>query len=181
MLIDDLMPYYDVSAQYGTLVNAAPAHVFDVLQHFDFSQSGVIRFLMGLRTLGRTRKHESTSNQNLMERMRSGGFIEVARLENQEIVIGVVGRFWRPDSGVLKHLSSKEILDFHAPGYAKALWNFHLVSDSPHQTRLSTETRIQTFDSSAHRKFRLYWSLIGPFSGWIRKEMLRLIRTQAEQ
>ncbi|HTD23571.1 MAG TPA: hypothetical protein VK738_13010 [Terriglobales bacterium] len=180
MQIDALMPRYDVAARYETLIKASPARTFAVLQHVDFSQSGVIRFLMGVRTLGR-RSRKPDPKQSLTERMRQAGFMEVARVENQELVIGVVGRFWRPDSGVLRSLSAGEILAFQTEGYAKALWNFHLSSPSPDQTKLSTETRIQTFGSGARRKFRLYWSVVGPFSGWIRKEMLRLIRVQAEQ
>ena len=179
MLLDELMPRYDVAAQYETLVDARPERTFAILQHVNFSQSGVIRSLMGLRTLGR-RTHKPDPNQNLTQRMRQAGFMEVARRENEEIVIGVVGRFWQPRSGIIQGLSPKEILDFQTEGYAKALWNFHLVRTASNQTTLSTETRVQVLGSSSRRKFLLYWSVVGPFSGWIRKEMLRLIRIQAE-
>ena len=114
-----------------------------------------------------------------MVRMQKAGFVELARKENEEIVIGVVGRFWQLRSGIILGLSPQEILDFKAEDYSKALWNFHLTSRPPRQTLLLTETRVQTFGPAARRKFRLYWSLVGPFSGWIRKEMLRLIRIQA--
>jgi hypothetical protein len=179
MLLDELMPEPDVSAHYEAMVNANPERTFIALQQADFSQSRIIRALMGLRTLGRTRR--SGTQQDLIERMRKAGFIELARKENEEIVIGVVGRFWQPKSGILLGLSAQEILDFSTLGFAKAFWNFHLASNSPEQTLLFTETRVQLFGPAARRKFRLYWSLVGPFSGWIRKEMLRLIRKQAEQ
>ncbi|HTC94205.1 MAG TPA: hypothetical protein VK699_12265 [Terriglobales bacterium] len=181
MLLDELMPSYDAAARYQTIVKADAARTFSVLQHVDFSQSGVIRLLMGIRTLGRRARHKPDPNQSLTERIRRAGFMEVSRLENEELVIGVVGRFWQPSSGIIQGLSPKEIIDFQTDGYAKALWNFHLASTSPGETRLSTETRIQTFGAGARRRFLLYWSVVGPFSGWIRKEMLRLIRTQAEQ
>jgi len=64
MLLDELMPRYDVAAQYETLVDARPERTFAILQHVNFSQSGVIRSLMGLRTLGR-RAHKPDPNQNL--------------------------------------------------------------------------------------------------------------------
>ncbi len=181
MLMDELMPRYDAAARYETTVKADPARTFSVLQHVDFSQSGVIRLLMGIRTLGRRSRPKLDPNQSLTERMRRAGFIELARVENEELVIGVVGRFWQPSSGIVQGLSPKEITDFRTDGYAKALWNFHLASTAPGETRLSTETRIQTFGAGARRRFQLYWSIVGPFSGWIRKEMLRLIRTQAER
>ena len=46
---------------------------------------------------------------------------------------------------------------------------------------LSTETRIQYFGAAARRKFRLYWTLVGPFSGLIRRALLRGVRQQAER
>ncbi len=114
MLLDELMPRYDVAAQYETLVDARPERTFAILQHVNFSQSGVIRSLMGLRTLGR-RAHKPDPNQNLTERMRQAGFMEVARRENEEIVIGVVGRFWQPRSGIIQGLSPKLLTRLRFP------------------------------------------------------------------
>ena len=45
---------------------------------------------------------------------------------------------------------------------------------------LSTETRIRCFGRSALWKFRLYWTLIAPFSGLIRKAILKRVKIDAE-
>jgi hypothetical protein len=45
---------------------------------------------------------------------------------------------------------------------------------------LSTETRIKCFGRAALWKFRSYWSLVGPFSGLIRKAILKQVKTEAE-
>jgi hypothetical protein len=45
---------------------------------------------------------------------------------------------------------------------------------------LSTETRIQYFGGAARRKFRFYWTLVGPFSGTLRRVLLSGIRRRAE-
>jgi hypothetical protein len=42
---------------------------------------------------------------------------------------------------------------------------------------LSTETRIKCFAQAALWKFRLYWSLVGPFSGFMRKAILKQVKT----
>ena len=47
-------------------------------------------------------------------------------------------------------------------------------------TLLATETRVLCLDTASRRRFRLYWTLIGPFSGLIRKDILRSIKRQAE-
>jgi len=104
----------------------------------------------------------------------------LARLPRQEIVLGVVGRFWRIDSGIITGLTAEQILHFQREGYAKAAWNFAFSSELDHVTRVSTETRIHCFGRVAKYKFRAYWLPVGPFSGIIRKEMLRMIKRKAE-
>ena len=51
---------------------------------------------------------------------------------------------------------------------------------STRRVLLSTETRIQCLDDHSRKRFRLYWGLIGPFSAWIRREMLRAVKKQVE-
>jgi hypothetical protein len=91
-----------------------------------------------------------------------------------------VGRFWRLDNVIITGLSAEEVLAFHTEGYAKAVWNFAVVPESDRTTRVVTETRIQTFGRSARWKFRAYWLVVGPFSGFIRKEILAIVKRNAE-
>jgi hypothetical protein len=95
-------------------------------------------------------------------------------------VFGVVGRFWRPDSGIITGLSAVEVIAFHAEGYAKAVWNFAVVAEADHMARVVTETRVQAFGRSARWEFRAYWFIVGPFSGLIRKEILAMVKRKAE-
>jgi hypothetical protein len=46
-------------------------------------------------------------------------------------------------------------------------------------SRLYTETRVRCLGASSRRWFRLYWLVIRPFSGLLRRSMLRGIRTEA--
>lgn len=69
---------------------------------------------------------------------------------------------------------------FDRPGYAKAVWNFSLVEESAGITRLATETRVHCLDDVSRLRFRVYWAMIAPFSGLIRRETLRAIRKTAE-
>ena len=47
--------------------------------------------------------------------------------------------------------------------------------------RVYTETRVQTFGRRAGRLFRLYWLAIGPFSGLLRRSLLRQVKRNAER
>jgi len=98
----------------------------------------------------------------------------------QELGLGVAGRFWRPDGGRCTDLTPDEFSEFSHLGYAKAAWNFRLHSDSAETTLLSTVTRIKCFGQAALWKFRLYWSLVGPFSGLMRKAILKQVKIAAE-
>ena len=104
----------------------------------------------------------------------------LSEVPDEEIVIGVAGRFWRPDGGRCLDLTAKDFAEFSRPGYAKVAWNFKLRADCPEGTLFSTETRIKCLGQAALWKFRIYWSLVGPFSGLMRKAILKQVKTEAE-
>jgi len=199
MKLDELLPSYDVAAQYDILVQASPADTVAAIERTNFSEARLTKLLLRFRALGRRQPGVETGTQ--AERLLRVGFAKlvsdvkrsfpspgisiVARhklavVPEKEIVFGLVGRFWRPDGGVITGLSAEEIIAFHAKGYAKAVWNFAVVAESEDMTRVTTETRIQAFGWSARWKFRAYWVLVSPFSGIIRKEILELVKRNAE-
>ena len=96
----------------------------------------------------------------------------------EELLLGVVGRFWRP-TGDLVHLTADEVRAFDRPGYAVGAWDFTLAEEGD-AVRLATETRVRCTDEASRRSFRRYWTVVGPFSALIRREMLRSIRRAAE-
>jgi hypothetical protein len=98
----------------------------------------------------------------------------------REVVFGVVGKFWRFDGG-LRRLDRDSFLAFAEDGYVKGAWNLRVEPLEDGATKLSTETRIMCFGNPARRKFRLYWLLVGPFSGLIRRSLLHGVRARAER
>jgi len=180
MQLDELMPQYDVKAAYSMRIAASPQRVWDEIMNADFSQMPVSRRLMALRTFGR-RKPPAGEPHTLasMGTSGAGGFLELARIPQQEIVLAIIGRFWRPDAPVLRDWKPEEFASLSPQGMAKAGWNFYLTPGEG-GTDLSTETRVQCFGQSTRIKFRIYWTLIGFFSGWIRKEMLGMIKRNSE-
>jgi len=177
--LDELMPRADVAARYETCVKATLEQTREALRGADFSRMPLTRVLMSLRKLSwPRRKAPQAASQE--ERLRAAGFIPIPTGAEDEVLFGVVGRFWRPDGGTLCGLTAEEIAAFEREGFAKAMWNFTLEPESDSVTCLATETRVVVYGSAARRKFRAYWLLVGPFSGLIRTEMLRLVRRKAE-
>jgi hypothetical protein len=177
-LIDEFLRDYEFSAAYEILIDAQPSVVYQSLLGSDFSQPWLVRFLMALRT-GKWMPRKSEPKE-LHQRLQGTGFFVLAEVPDKELVLGVAGRFWRPDGGRCADLTPQQFPEFSRLGYAKVAWNFRLQSKSAKTTVLSAETRIKCFGRQALWKFRLYWSVVGPFSGVIRKAILRRVKIDAE-
>jgi hypothetical protein len=177
MAIDEWLPKYQVSASYSLLVHASDEKTYAALKHANFSDLPVVRGLMRLRgyRLDRGRMPESEAHYG-----GPGSFLELAAVPRREVVLGIAGRFWRLDGGIVRGLTPVQFADFHREGYAKAAWSFSL-EPTDGGTQLKTETRVQTYGRSATLKFRAYWIFVGPFSGLIRKAMLREVKRMAQQ
>jgi hypothetical protein len=177
-LIDEFLPSGDFSAAYTIGIDASTSAVYQCLLQSDFSDAWLVRFLMSLRS-GKWLPRNRIPG-DLLERLKGTGFVVLVEVPDEELVIGVAGRFWRPDGGRCMELAADDFTGFSRPGYAKVAWNFKLRADSSESTVLSTETRIKCFGRAALWKFRIYWSLVGPFSGLMRKAILKRVKSEAQ-
>lgn len=169
MNLDRLMPHCDFVERHATVVRAAPERIYAAIRRADLARHPVTRALLVLRGLGRGGKKFN------LDSFIGDGFGILAEDPPREIVLGVQGPFWRP--GCKLHTVTAETFRTSVPdGTARAAWNFLIEPDG----RVSTETRILCADD-ARLKFRLYWMIIRPFSGLIRRMMLRAIREEAER
>jgi hypothetical protein len=180
-LIDAFMPVFDVSEYHETKVRAPIETVYDALRTADLGGSPIIRLLLRLRALPSLRSSgRAHRNPKLnFDAILKGGFVLLGENPRNEIALGLIGRFWTL-SGSRCRVSAEEFTGFDQSGYAKAVWNFSLVEESDEVTRLATETRVLCLDDASRRRFRVYWTLIAPFSGLIRREALRMIRRSSE-
>ncbi len=176
------MPVYDVSEYHETAVRAPSGRVYDALRTADLGASFIVRLLLELRALPRSLSlgdQHRKPNLNLDALMKSG-FVLLGENRPNEIALGLIGRFWTPAGGRCRMNDADAFRDFDQSGYAKAVWNFSLVEEGRTATRLATETRVRCLDLSSRWRFRMYWSVIAPFSGLIRREVLRAIRRSSE-
>ncbi len=181
-LIDEFMPAYDVSEYHETRIRAPIRRVYDSLRTTDLDASFIVRLLLRLRSLpdlfSRSRRRRESRID--LESLLKNGFVLLGENPPNEIALGLVGRFWTAAGGTCRLSGAKEFKAFEQAGYAKAVWNFSLVEEGADATRLATETRVRCVDDGSRWLFRLYWSIIAPFSGLIRREVLRAIRNGSE-
>lgn len=171
ILIDQVMPSYDRSELHRRKTAASPAALWESIHDLPASELPAMRVLMGMRTLGRrTGKGDLT----VLEGFRRMGFRKVAEEPGRELVVAGIGRFWTPSGGLRKVAGKEQFLHFEEPGYAKVAFDFRLADGE-----ISTETRIAATDAAARRRFGLYWLLIRPGSGLIRREWLGALDRRA--
>src|SRR5262249_37709268 len=149
-------------------------HVVAAAEAYRLDASPVTRLLVALRGLGRV-------PPTLRALFTGGAFTILAETPGDEIVVGTYGRFWAiaERRNMIAPVGAEEFVAFARPGWAKAAMNFRFEAVGPQETRLVTETRVLACDEAARRRFTLYWLLIGPFSGVLRRVLLRGIRAAA--
>ena len=182
MRIDDVLPRAEFAERHATHVNAPPQRAWTAVRGMDAGRSPIVRALLALRALptllARGRSTDGGGRGMTIDRLLEGGFVLLAEDEPRELVLGLVGRFWTPGGGIVR-VAPDAFASFDKPGYAVAAWNFTILPAAD-GSLVATETRIRCTDDDARRRFRRYWRLVRPFSGWTRREMLRIIRNDAE-
>ena len=169
-LLDEILPDFDVAAKYTIRIEAEPDRIFKILQE-GIPTGTLTRFLMILRGLPRIVRREDCEAYS---------FYKLKQSQQKEIVIGIIGQFWKPAANTVEINSLEEFLAFNKDGYSKAALNLRITPQLNGTCLLSTETRVVSY-GPARNKFRSYWTLIKPFSGMIRKEVLRKIKRKSEK
>jgi hypothetical protein len=171
VLIDKFLPTFDIHSRHRVKVTSTPELVFKSIRAVDLTDSALTKILFLVRGLPRPALR--------LDGLLAMGFIELGEITGQEYLLGIVGQFWKP-SGALMRVPAEEFEGFRLDGYSKAVWNFATSAVDNDRCELATETRVATYGRSASMFFRLYWMLVGPFSGVIRREALRSIKNRAE-
>jgi hypothetical protein len=147
-------------------VDASDAAVWEAVKRVTPGEIRGLGWLMAMRTLSKPKQDTAPVLQFALQ---------LEELAPREVVLGLVGQFWKLDGG--PRVKLREPADFAAfarPGFLRVAVNFTVGNGM-----IATETRIQALDDSARRKFSIYWTLIRPGSGWIRMAWLRAIRRRA--
>lgn len=171
MLLDDLLPVWDVRSVHAAVVAAPPRAVYAAVRRLDLGGSPINRLLFMARGLP---WRGGLKLSDLMAR----GFVLLGQDPPRELVLGLVARPWTLLGGI-RRIDADGFRRFDRPGYARIGWSF-LVEARGRASRLVTETRIRCTDEAGRRRFRRYWRLIAPFSGAVRREALLLIKRDAE-
>jgi hypothetical protein len=187
MLLDEFMPEYDVHEIHAIQIHAPPARIYAAIHEVSVSDLGVANGLVFLRSLpsllrGKAPPSSRRTSKPLFKLSPNSNFFLLAEEPSRELVIGFVGKFWKPAGREWHRCSgSEEFVEFDDPDFAKAAWNLYIDREADGWCRLSTETRVLGTDPQARRKFKAYWSVIYPGSAYLRRVLLKAIKRRAER
>lgn len=172
MLQSKYLPQFDFSSAHSITVNAPVSKIFPLIREFKIKNPPISYWLMKLRGM-------SAPTHFSIKHLENSRFVLLEELPDKEIIIGIIGQPWTL-TGHLQLFQAHEFIPFNDKGYIKASWSFELVSISLTQTEVKTETRIACPTPQVRRRFGAYWFVIKPFSGIIRKAMLKAIKSELE-
>jgi len=185
LLIDRFMPEYHFNEVHSIRIQAPPAEIFQALRAVKPAEIRWLRTLFFIRSLparlAGKKVQEAEERGPLLQPRPGSGSLILAEDPDRELVLGIVGQFWKPAGGAPARIESPEdFLALDRPDYLKATFNFSLQEEAPGWWRLTTETRVLAPDRATLNRFAAYWRLIYPGSSLLRTTLLEAIKRKAE-
>lgn len=161
--IDHWLPRFDVNERHEVELRLGPAAALELVLSLPAAGDPIVRLLVAARGM--------TGRSETLERFFLAHRFVVLEQTPTSWVAGAVGAVWRPRAGLVPLRDADAWRAASVPGTVKAAVEFR-AEPVARGSRLSTETRVLAADARARRAFRLYWLVIGPFSGLIRRRWL---------
>jgi hypothetical protein len=153
--IDEIMPRWQFEEHHEIQINAPPERIWAAIRDVTPRE---IRFFQTLTTI---RRFGRSSDENILNAPDAKPILDVATHSGFLVLIDDPPR--------------ELVIGVHVAPQALAVMNFRLAG-----TRLTTETRVFAQTDEARRSFAIYWRLIRPGSGIIRRSWLDAIKRRAE-
>ena len=197
VLVEEFLPVFDVSDEIGTVVAADAATTWHALMEADLIELGRRRPVVGL--LGAIRILPDLVWQRLHgeqppsapERLTlrdttelptsGGGWVLLGERPEEEIALGLVGKFWRPVIQFAE-VDASGFTDFAQPGFAKTVYALGTRPLEDGKTLLWAIMRTATTDEHARTWFRRYWMFgVGWGAHVLVHGLLDSVREEAER
>lgn len=180
-LLATYLPDYNFQEVHSCTVAASTNTVVSAAADYAPETDPIFRKMIGLREFPiRFSSFLRGAQTQLPKPFGLQNFTLLERRDDSELVYGLVGRFWRPDFGLVPIKDGSAFRRFDAPGVAKLALGFSATQQVDGTTLLVTETRVFCPDRACWLKFSPYWYVIRPFSGLIRRRILGAVKRTSE-
>jgi hypothetical protein len=163
--VHDALPVYHHAERHEIRVAASPERALAAAREARLDDVPLVRLLFKLRGL------RSAPKGPIWDSLLAEGFQPMG-----DDTVVLVGKPWSPKGGTRR---VEDFVGFAEPGYAKMAMDLRAVPEGD-GSRLETETRVYLTDASARRRFRVYWLVVRPFSGLVRRSWLKAAKRRAE-
>lgn len=166
--LEQAMPVYHFHERHSRWIAASPTEVWQALTTLRLDQLTLTRPLVALRHVGTQTALPTTP-------LFTDGPVPMIEVVSPTYAIGgTIGRPWQRRPARRDVASMQEFTGFDEPCWTKYLTDFHL-EPLEGGIQLTTETRGYSTDDWARRRFALYWALIRPASGLVRRDLLTTV------
>lgn len=169
------LPQFQLHEKHQTVIKThSPEKILPLITEFDIQQDAVIRLLMSLRQL--PKKFQRNKQPQTVSRFGLNSFTLLEKSVS-ELCYGLRGKFWHADFGLENVPDIDAYLEPVMPGSAKLLLRYQVKKLKEGQYELQTETFVYCPDRTTQLKMAAYWLAIRVGSGWIRKRMLKAVKS----
>jgi len=158
------LPAFDIAEYHQVVLACTPEQAMAALHRIPVASDWIVRTLFRLRGLG-------SGSQSIAAFGSEGAFLALEQTP-RSFVFGLAARL---ADGHPRAANAEEWRAWAAPGL-KIVADFRAEPLDGGGTRLSTETRVLALDRRSRVLFRLYWTVVGPFSSLIRRRWLAAVR-----
>jgi hypothetical protein len=178
-VLDDIMPEYQFFERHSARVHARPEQAMQAVRQSTFGDMKSLVTLLKIRgaALGRPFHDTGDFSQDklVLDAFSASGYLSGGS-EHEIVMFGVgnVRAIRRPEVRTVQ-----EFADYREQGAVKMAFNFHVEEAGEGWSTISTETRMVVQDDFS-RGPAVYWRLIVPGSGLLRRQWLEGIKKRAE-
>lgn len=181
-LIDYYAPRFQYSETHKIHIYGSEAKIMNAILTHQATHDPLIQKMLSLRALPDALWQKLSFQRSEEPSFSMDSFTVLGQNHHKELVFGLIGKFWRPDFGLIRPGTAAAFYAFEKKGVAKLVLNYRLNSIDPikQEVCLSTQTRIVCPDFGSWLFCGGYWLLIRLGSGMIRRRMLKNIKKQVE-
>ena len=179
-VLDDVMPEYQFFERHSVRIHARPERVMQAVRQSTFGDMKSLVTLLKIRGAVLRAPSDATGalsqDKRVLDAFLASGYVSGG--SDHEIVMcgGANMRAKRP----LAVRTLQDLADYREQGAVKMAYDFNVEDAGGGWSTITTETRVVATDDSTRRGMGLYWRLIVPGSGLLRRQWLEGIKKGAE-
>ena len=180
-LLDRFLPQFEIDEKWEEEVKAPVEVTHAAALQFNLLRSPISRLIFRTRELLLGGRHEkSEAAKPFREAAREIGWVILSEVPGRSIVFAAVTKPWESNPHFIG-LGPEEFKAFNDPGFVKIIFSIETDPLMLYTSVFRTCTRVATTDREARRRFRLYWAFLSVGIRIIRREILRLVKSEAER